>query len=321
MEIINPSILLLGSKFDLSCDYVIAKLHELNCGYLRLNSEDLEEIKLKLDPIECILYIYTSNICYRIDENKLKTVYYRRPVFLREYDSNTSSSIEKFTRYQWSAFIRNLMIFSKSLWINHPRATYFAEHKAIQLNIARKVGFHVPKTIITNQESLLDSRLVREGKIICKGLDTVLLRTKNSETFGYTNIMSRKDLINEEIKTAPVIFQEPILNKTDIRVTVIGSEVFSVKIQPKKGNFQGDWRIHKNEISYLPFQLPQPIIDKCLRLMKEFGLVFGAIDFVVENDIYYFLEINPTGEWAWLVDSSQLPIDFAIAKCLSTVDQ
>jgi len=32
------------------------------------------------------------------------------------------------------------------------------------------------------------------------------------------------------------------------------------------------------------------------------------------------LEINPTGEWAWLVDSAKLPIDKAFAKCLTKTD-
>jgi len=50
--------------------------------------------------------------------------------------------------------------------------------------------------------------------------------------------------------------------------------------------------------------------------MKAMHLQFGAIDLAFCNDRYYFLEINPTGEWAWLVDAAKLPIDEEIATAL-----
>lgn len=52
-------------------------------------------------------------------------------------------------------------------------------------------------------------------------------------------------------------------------------------------------------------------------LLKSLGLRFGGIDLAVSDGEYYFLEVNPTGEWAWLVDATALPIDEAIAGALS----
>lgn len=43
-------------------------------------------------------------------------------------------------------------------------------------------------------------------------------------------------------------------------------------------------------------------------MVKELGLVFGAIDLVQIDDNHFFLEINPNGEWAWLQKVSGLPI-------------
>lgn len=37
------------------------------------------------------------------------------------------------------------------------------------------------------------------------------------------------------------------------------------------------------------------------------------IDLAKCGNRYYFLEINPTGEWAWLVDELGFPIDEALA--------
>jgi D-alanine-D-alanine ligase-like ATP-grasp enzyme len=34
--------------------------------------------------------------------------------------------------------------------------------------------------------------------------------------------------------------------------------------------------------------------------MKRCALRFGRLDFVLEDDTLYFLEVNPNGQWAWL---------------------
>jgi glutathione synthase/RimK-type ligase-like ATP-grasp enzyme len=36
-------------------------------------------------------------------------------------------------------------------------------------------------------------------------------------------------------------------------------------------------------------------------LLEALGLNFGAIDLVESKGSYFFIEINPTGEWGWLV--------------------
>ena len=57
-------------------------------------------------------------------------------------------------------------------------------------------------------------------------------------------------------------------------------------------------------------------IAQVLATVPNAGLVFGAIDLALQDGKYYFLEINPTGEWGWLVDQAGLPIDEAIAEAL-----
>jgi glutathione synthase/RimK-type ligase-like ATP-grasp enzyme len=312
-----PSVLILGSRFDLTCDYVVAQLRGLGCSYLRLNTEDLSESNVKLDPIRGTLVVQLAGTVFHLEANELKSVYYRRPVFLRDYDAAGHDPAEQFQRHQWATFIRSLMVFYSSQWINHPAATYYAEHKAVQLRIAYGIGFAVPETVVTNQESLIGSEITRDDDIVIKGLDTVLVRYGINETFGFTNIIKRHSLIGEEISSAPVMFQEPISNKLDLRVTVIGSDVFAVSILADGKPIKGDWRQQKDKASFVPFTLPSEIQDKCILLLKKLGLVYGAIDLALEGNQYYFLEINPTGEWAWLVDSAKLPIDIAIAKCLA----
>jgi glutathione synthase/RimK-type ligase-like ATP-grasp enzyme len=53
----------------------------------------------------------------------------------------------------------------------------------------------------------------------------------------------------------------------------------------------------------------------CRKIVSDSGLIFGAIDLVQHDGEYYFLEINPNGEWGWL----QHPHDVPIANALCDV--
>ena len=97
---------------------------------------------------------------------------------------------------------------------------------------------------------------------------------------------------------------------------MVGDEVFCCSVKSRSQPIQGDWRLAKSCAEFEPFDLPQDIATKCIQLTQSLRLVFGAIDLAVQDGIYYFLEINPTGEWAWLIGQSNLPIDTAIAAKL-----
>ena len=57
---------------------------------------------------------------------------------------------EQLERNQWSAFLRNLIIFKNANWINNPVCTYRAENKLYQLCIAKESGLLVPTTYVSN---------------------------------------------------------------------------------------------------------------------------------------------------------------------------
>lgn len=310
-------ILILASKYDLSCDYIVAKLRDLNHSYIRINSEDLPSFKFTLDPVSRKLQIKGLGSTEEYTSVTIKSIYYRRPVFLREYGYTQDYSLNKFQQLHWAVLIRNLMVYDECFWMNHPQSTYLAEHKGIQLFYAAKVGFDVPKTLFTNSLSSLSSDMIADNNIVVKGIDTVLYKEEEFETFGFTHFVDVRELTEHNLKLVPATLQQPIKNKIDIRVTVIGDTVLAASIKSKEGNgVPKDWREHKENIEYHKYELPYVVKSKCVDLARQFNLVFGSIDLLFSEGKYYFLEINPTGEWAWLVDSAKLPIDTAIAKCL-----
>ncbi|MYW03811.1 hypothetical protein GT354_37130 [Streptomyces sp. SID3343] len=51
--------------------------------------------------------------------------------------------------------------------------------------------------------------------------------------------------------------------------------------------------------------------------MARMGLFFGAFDFAVRPDgEWVFFEVNPSGQWHWLVRRTGLPLVEAMADAL-----
>lgn len=120
------------------------------------------------------------------------------------------------------------------------------------------------------------------------------------------------------ISVSPSIFQEVIYGD-DIRVTIIGQTVFATKIK-KKGSIKGeiDWRLgteDERKLGYETVVLPKDIREKCLQIVRDLNLVFGAIDLIKDsNGEYWFLEINPNGQWGFIEQATREPLSKAMAS-------
>ena len=209
------------------------------------------------------------------------------------------------------------MVFDCARWMNHPSATYRAENKAVQLGVASRVGFAIPPTIITNDSAIAGTVANEAGRVALKALDTFIISRENSETFGYTNQLDEGVVKASDLSTMPVIAQRSLDHKLDLRVTVVGDSVFTAAIRVEGKPVAGDWRLQKQR-EFSPHELPRSIERQCVALTRDLGLSFGAIDLALQDDCYLFLEINPTGEWAWLVDDLGFAIDATIAEQLAS---
>ncbi len=311
-----PPVLVLASRNDFTCDYVAAALARRGVAFLRLNSEDLPSCEITLDPVQPCATIRLGGRAFELSRQTLRSVLYRRPVYLRDFGDDRWSAQERFCRLQWAAFIQNLAVFDDARWYNAPAATYRAEHKAIQLREAHKLGMNVPPTAVTNTPlSAVDK--IPGSRYAVKGLDTVMVREAGDEMFGFTTFADSSELSGPEWRTAPSMVQWAVPDKTDLRVTVLGERVFAVEILVDGHGVNDDWRLHKKQTAFVPHELPTLVASQCVEIVAALGLRFGAVDLALTGGDYYFLEINPTGEWAWLVDAAGLPIDEVFADELA----
>jgi glutathione synthase/RimK-type ligase-like ATP-grasp enzyme len=306
-------ILLISDSKDYTTDFISVELERRKQAYLRMDKDKFPECKLCIDLDKAVLTIEKKSMVYRVSAKILKSVFYRAPTYLRETFSRATTPAEQLTSSQWMAFIRNLTMFEKATWVNNPIFNYKAENKLLQLFYARNIGFRIPITKILNY---YDQWADPNGQIIVKSLDTALFRVGEQEGFVYSTVMNANDLQNYDLSIAPVVLQEYLYPKIDLRVTVIGKKVYAVKITKNNKGVDGDWRKLKNEVDFIPINLPPRISRACIELIRAFGLNFGAIDLVESKGDYFFIEVNPTGEWAWLVNSANLPIHEGICDFL-----
>lgn len=309
----TPEVLILSSLYDLAADMVTTRLETAGVSYVRLNREDLARHRITVDPLGPLMQI--NGPVGRHTVENLKSVWYRAPIFYRNSPGVPLSVDEQLDRSQWMAFLRSLSVFEEARWMNHPSATYQAESKPYQLAAAERVGFRVPRTLVTNDVESIDAVFPEELAI--KSLDTVLLTEGEHSLFTYTTILQRDQLTDATIATAPVVAQQAIRNKNDMRVTVVGDHVFAVRVLKDEKGIEGDWRvIPKNQLVYDSCRLTPDIEHKCRKLVHSLGLSFAAIDLAENDRGIFFIEVNPTGEWSWLATNDR-PIDVALANWLA----
>jgi len=206
-------------------------------------------------------------------------------------------------------------------WVDDLQRINIAENKLRQLRVAQEIGLSIPRTLVTNSPSeAREFFLELEGKVVVKLLTPLSYSMKGSSFFLYTSKVKEEDLLDAEtLSYCPMIFQEQIPKQRELRIVFVDGNCFVGALDASEyAASTTDWRrADDNNLRWKPFQLPDKL-EKSLNLfMKKFGLLFGAFDFIqTPSDEYFFLEINPTGEWGMLERDLELPISNAIANAL-----
>lgn len=262
-----------------------------------------------------------------LDLRSVSAIWYRRPrpVLLGGWDVTQEGA--EFAGDEWRAALEGTYaLLEAPLWVSHPDRQRDASRKPLQLALARRVGFLIPRTLITN--SLPRARAFVEecnGGVVVKatGSGWVYSEERGEIVYVLTNRVTSTDLGEaDDFEMAPVTVQEEIAKDYEVRVNVVGQEVLAIRIDSQKSEVsQVDWRRYDLENTpYESYKLPESAERQCLRLTQSLGLEFGAIDLVRRPDgQYVFLEINPNGQFLWAEEASGVNVSSALARLLSGV--
>ena len=128
-------------------------------------------------------------------------------------------------------------------WLSFPQSIWRAEHKPYQLAVAARLGFTIPPTLITNdQKRILE--FAQGRRLIGKAVHSGYIAGSKGNQAIFTSALSTDDFADlDSLALAPVTFQEKVEKLSDIRETVIGTEVFAAEILSQaRESSKLDWR-------------------------------------------------------------------------------
>lgn len=239
-------------------------------------------------------------------EQGIGSLWIRRPVKYRPIN-NVAGTTAKFVEDELSYSYLNLVSYLKRL-SNFTICTPFrseADAKSCQLDLASSIGLNVPKTLISNNYKEVIEFSKRIGKTIYKPFNPFFWHSASTgqHRIAATMILDNLDDIQEEsIALTPGIYQEYIDKDYELRVTVIGDQIFAAKIGKNEGRAFVDWRfnIYDSQAVVEETELSDDLKRKIFVLISELGLKYGCLDFAVIGEKPYFLEVNPSGQFLFI---------------------
>ena len=256
----------------------------------------------------------------------IKSIWYRRRPFpslgLKIVDNIvTNEDINYFYESEQHALFTSFCEFlAKKKWLSHYSNSRI--NKIFQLISAQKVGLNIPQTkIITAKKDLIN--LVKQKKVIIKPIqDTSFIHIDNKAYLQYTNQLSLS-LINRLSDTIfPCLTQELINKNLEIRSFFIDNKIYSMAIcssfdKQTSLDFRRYNHAHPNR--KVPYKLPLIIEEKLISLMAILKLNTGSIDIILDQyGEYYFLEVNPVGQFGMISKPCNYNLEKIIAEYLGT---
>ncbi|MGP9822497.1 hypothetical protein ACTZWW_20925 [Salinarimonas sp. NSM] len=269
--------------------------------------------------------VVDADLALRIQEpappGTATTVWWRvKPPFVVRTESLDAYYDQQFASREWrSLFDLIAEPFASCRWVNPLPAASALTSKFTQLRTARALGIPVPRTLFsTRYEAVLafvEENDRRGRRTIVKTITPYISPSRQAAYATAVDVETVR-ASRAEIESCPSIYQEAIEPRCELRITVVGSDLFAVEIS---GGLDAiDWRRRIDDDIYHATIADEPLAAAVRALHDAFGLAYGAYDFIVDRDgRHVFLEVNPMGQWVWLEEATGLGISAAVADLLA----
>jgi hypothetical protein len=187
-------------------------------------------------------------------------------------------------------------------------------------------GLEVPETLFSNDPERIRDFIRRQGGVaaykLMRPASWMAEEDGKTRIYGaYTTPVSEDQLPDDDemIQLCPGIFQ-PLLRKSfEVRVCCLGDFFVAARINSQDDERAStDWRAGQFHVGMEPYELPEEVAAACRRLLADLGLVFAALDFVVDPEgRHIFLEVNPQGQFLFLEKRIGVPLLDMFAEFLA----
>jgi len=305
--------IIIAQKEDAHALSVCREIEQLGTAIpLIIDAEDFpSKWQITLDIDDAGASAFTINVDdVEISDSQVTGAWYRRSFAHRV--PNTSVEVHDFCRAEATTLFQSWTHALGARLINPRLHQISASHKPLQLLAALSVGLRVPATSMTNCSESVRRLKSRTNQMVYKAFSPIQLPML-IDTRVYSEEL---DEVLGKLRYAPVIFQERVEKRSELRVTIVDEQVFSAQVEPQHQEAELDWRIDLSA-DVRHHELPDEIRTKLFRLMRSLGLRYGAIDMAVtDQDEYVFFEVNPSGQFLFVEIQAEMPISNAVAKAL-----
>lgn len=321
-------LLIYSCQDDLHVDAVIRNLasRRPDIGVIRVNSDNLAtntEFCFHWSSVGEFRKRTLRLVDSGVSSSDVAVIWYRKPGIPNHHPALVDPNAQQCSSTEYRELLRALPgLFPSATWVNDYWQMQRYSIKANQISIARHAGLSIPETVISNDIDVIRDLAKRHGEIIVKPLAYTGFVINERQYSCFTSPLTLSDLAQFrkiDLDFAPAIFQQRINKVQELRVTVIGSEVYACEIQTLPHTLENiDWRI--DGIVDLPHRIvdiPQQIADSCIQVLDLMHLRFGAFDIIKDDsDTYYFLEVNPNGQYYWIELLTGAPLTEAMTSLI-----
>lgn len=239
-----------------------------------------------------------------------------------DYNLLTKSypGVLKHLNQEFEAFIQSFVsFFYDGYWLCHYNMRKL--NKTFVLIQAQQCGLKVPDTIISNNRKTIQTFPKTKKITKCMGNGLTIEFPDHKRYLLSTNMIKGRQINSLPEYFFPSTLQSYIDKSVELRIFFIDNHFFASAIFSQESEVTKiDFRLNVIDslpCRMVPYTLPVSIKAKLKKLMRRIGLNTGSIDMIVSpNNEYYFLEVNPFGQYGWVADLCNYPIDKTIASFL-----
>lgn len=256
------------------------------------------------------------------DNSKIDVVWFRRWLSNKEIatifesDSIKNSVLTEKNYYNERKTISDYFFYTlkEKKWLSNPKNS--SVNKLVVLKIAEKIGFQIPNYALINNKKDLIKFKFENNEIITKSINNPFpLETKDGYIVYFTSIVDDQVIEKLDTRFSYSFFQKLLIKKFEIRVFVIKDKFYAMAIFNDSKEI--DNRKSNTNKRKIPYKLSEELQLKILALMNELSLLTASFDFVCDvNDIIYFLEINPVGQFGDVSECCNYHLEREVAKTL-----
>ncbi|MBV8761540.1 MAG: hypothetical protein JO257_29870 [Deltaproteobacteria bacterium] len=315
-------ILILTKAGDSHADHVAALLAERGARFARFDPGDVAATRVMAAHAAGGNRMTITTSAGELDLDDVSVAWLRRPSAPQADAAITEPAMRRYVALELELLLDGLWEALDCAWLPGRYADVRrADHKLKQLELARTIGFTVPPTLITNDaRELMQFFEAHGGQLISKLPSPAIFWTEPRVAVRYTQLVTRADLgyAASTLRYAPMLFQPCIAKELEIRVTVVGDQVFAAAIHTQRNaRTEIDSRADFVRTHYEAHALPASVERHCRAITARSGLTYATIDLILtpEGD-YAFLELNPNGQYLWVEQRTNLPITAALVDLL-----